>query len=47
MEEKIEHFLVNSKPEDAYDFSFPRSEWAELKKLALQILFSRHYKFEV
>lgn len=35
MEEKIEYFLVNSKPEDSYNFSFPRTDWAELKKLAL------------
>ncbi|CAD8107016.1 unnamed protein product [Paramecium sonneborni] len=47
MEEKIEHFLVHSKPEEGYDFSFPRSEWSELKKVALQTLFSRHYKFDV
>lgn len=46
LEKKLEEFLIYSA-EKSLDITFGKSEYSELKKQALQILLSRHYKFEV
>lgn len=46
LEARIEDFLINTNHQ-SYDFSFGKTDWVELKKTALQILLSKHYKFDV